>query len=293
MSKYTTELRYILESLTDLQGGYSNVENIIANGIPKLFDFDFPIFDESYRNVLLTKICKHYYTQEIGAETVGLWKLRLDTKLNEIMPYYNQLYKSELLTYNPLYNVDVTIHRNSKQNDTSTEKNKNNYTETNDGTNTETQTENGNTTLNGILTNENTSNSTNAFSSNVKDMYSDTPQGTISNVENNTYLTNARITDTTNNASNTYAEKTSSTSNNTSEDERTINKKTGSEYNKNGNSNTDKNGTFNSTEEYLESIQGKNSGTSFSSLINEYRETFLNIDMMIIDELNTLFIQLW
>lgn len=293
MSKYTTELRYILESLTGLQGGYSNVENIIANGIPKLFDFDFPIFDESYRNVLLTKICKHYYTQEIGAETVGLWKLRLDTKLNEIMPYYNQLYKSELLTYNPLYNVDVTIHRNSKQNDTSSERNNNNYQETNGGTNTETHTENGNTTLNGILTNENTSNSTNAFSSNVKDMYSDTPQGTISNVENNTYLTNARITDTTNNASNTYAEKTSSTSNNTSEDERTINKKTGSEYNKNGNSNTDKNGTFNSTEEYLESIQGKNSGTSFSSLINEYRETFLNIDMMIIDELNTLFIQLW
>ena len=50
----------------------------------------------------------HYYTREIGFETVGLWKLKLQTKLNEIMPYYNKLYETELLKYNPLYDVDMT-----------------------------------------------------------------------------------------------------------------------------------------------------------------------------------------
>ena len=73
----------------------------------KVFDFDFPIFDESYRNVLENKILKHYYTREIGAETVGLWKHWLCTRLNEIMPYYNQLYNSTLLEFNPFYDVDL------------------------------------------------------------------------------------------------------------------------------------------------------------------------------------------
>ena len=87
MSKYTTELRYICEMYAGGESkGYSDVNKVIQAAIPKVFDFDFPIFDEAYRNVLCTKILKHYYTREIAAETVGLWKLWLDTKMNEIMP---------------------------------------------------------------------------------------------------------------------------------------------------------------------------------------------------------------
>lgn len=110
MSKYTTELRYICETEAGLSEsvGQTKIKDVIAKAIPKIFDFDFPIFDESYRNVLETKILKHYYTREIGLETYGLWKLKLDTKLNEIMPFYNQLYKSALLEFNPLYEVDYS-----------------------------------------------------------------------------------------------------------------------------------------------------------------------------------------
>lgn len=293
MSKYTTELRWILEELTGLQGGYNNVENIIANGIPKLFDFEFPIFDEKYRSVLLTKICKHYYTQEIGCETVGLWKLRLNTKLNEIMPYYNKLYESELLTFNPLYDIDVTTSRNNNKNDITNETNSNTLTENSTDNDNDKQTENGTNVLNGTLSNESNT-SINATSiSNVKDRYSETPQGTISDIADNTYLTNATITDTENTNNNTATENSTATSKNTSEDERTIQRNKTNEYNKKADSSTNKNGTFKSTEEYLESIQGKTHGTSFSTLLNEYRTTFLNIDIMIINELAELFIQLW
>ena len=53
MSKYTTELRYICESYnTDTPSGNDNVEDIIANAAPKIFDFYYPIFDESYRLTL-------------------------------------------------------------------------------------------------------------------------------------------------------------------------------------------------------------------------------------------------
>ena len=110
MSKYTTEVRFICETAAGLETseGYLSVNQIIKAALPSVFDFDFPIFDETYRPLLETKILKHFYTREIGLETVGLWKLKLDTKLNEIMPFYNQLYKSELIEFNPLYDVDLT-----------------------------------------------------------------------------------------------------------------------------------------------------------------------------------------
>ena len=127
MSKYTTEVRYICEKAAgyDESKGYADVDEIINDSVSNIFSFNFPIFDESYRNVICSKILKHYYTREIGFETVGLWKLKLDTKLNEIMPFYNKLYESELLKFNPLYDVDLqTTHVGDKNSETSKEENK-------------------------------------------------------------------------------------------------------------------------------------------------------------------------
>lgn len=132
MSKYTTEVRFICENSAGLSEseGADNVDSILDRCWNKVFNFDFPIFDENYRQILCRKILKHYYTREIAHETVGRWKLALNAKLNEIMPYYNQLYKSELLEFNPFYDVDLTRSRegNGTSNKTS------NNTETNRGT---------------------------------------------------------------------------------------------------------------------------------------------------------------
>lgn len=113
MAKYTTEVRYICEDAYGLTGEEEHrpsINQITSSPkvLNKIFDFPFPIFDEAYRPVLEQKILKRYYTREIGEETVELWKLRLDTRLNEIMPYYNKLYASELIEFNPLYNSNYT-----------------------------------------------------------------------------------------------------------------------------------------------------------------------------------------
>lgn len=211
MSMYTTELRYICEGYAGLteSAGYNNIENVIKKALPKIFDFDFPIFDEDYRTVIETKIIKHYYTREISEETVGLWKLRLNTKMNEIMPYYNQLYKAWSVDFNPLYDTDITTEH--------------------------------------TLDNE----STQTTSGKSTDRFSDTPQGSLQNIENNTYLSNATIVDS--NAS----------------------------------------GTSNSTDEYLEKITGKRGSMSYSKMLDEYRESLINIDLMIIVDLKDLFFKLW
>lgn len=124
MSMYTTELRYICETMTeeplenfDNLKGVRRIDAIIDSSKGNIFDFDYPIFDEAYRGILEKKIIRHYYTREIGAETFGLFQLYLSDKMNEIMPYYNQLYASELLSknINPLtnsgyYQTDNTNH---------------------------------------------------------------------------------------------------------------------------------------------------------------------------------------
>ena len=48
-----------------------------------------------------------------------------------------------------------------------------------------------------------------------------------------------------------------------------------------------------STESYLLHVVGKNGGISYSKLLKEFRETFLNIDIEIIRELAPLFMNLW
>lgn len=110
MSKYTTELRFIceMESGLDESKGYNDVDTIVTAAAPKIFSFDFPIFDEAYRLPLEKKILKHYYTREISEETYGLWKLRLEDKMNLIMPYYNKLYDSDDLPFDPFNDTDIT-----------------------------------------------------------------------------------------------------------------------------------------------------------------------------------------
>lgn len=118
MSSFTTQVRFICEVAAgrDESAGQSDVNHIITLAAPRVFNFDFPIYDEAYRPELEKKILRHFYTREIGYETVGLWKLKLEDKLNLIMPYYNKLYESTLLEFNPLYDVDYKVEGNKKGN---------------------------------------------------------------------------------------------------------------------------------------------------------------------------------
>lgn len=83
------------------------MNTIVALAAPKIF-MDFPIWDEGYRLTLETKILKHFYLREIAHETVGLWRLRLDTYMNELMPVYNKMYAAVSQEFNPLFDVNIT-----------------------------------------------------------------------------------------------------------------------------------------------------------------------------------------
>ena len=143
MAKYTTTIR-----------------NLMDNN----FDFglkDYPIFDEEYRELLNNKILMHYYMDEIGFETAGLFKVYLNNKMNEIMPYYNELYKKQkdlLLNFDKTTNLTETFTRD-------------NTTDTNTKSN---------------------STSSNTASGSSKNVYQDTPMGNITeqNIDNYDHASN-------------------------------------------------------------------------------------------------------
>lgn len=201
------------------------------------FDFQmtqYPIFDENYRKTLNNNILNHYYENEIGFETAPLFRFYLNQKLNEIMPYYNELYKvqKEIINNNLLLNnVNITENFERKNN-----------TET--------------------ITNSQ-SNSTNNGTSNNKNLFQDTPQGTISqtDIDNQTWATN--ITLDKNETENTIKDISDTT------------------------------GTADTTENYIKTIIGNNGGKFNIDILNDIKNNLINIDLMIINELYDLFMQIF
>ena len=274
MSKYTTELRFICENYAGLSEsqGCTKVNDIINKALPKIFDFDFPIFNEEYRKELEKKIVRHYYTREICCETVGRWKLFLEDKLNIIMPYYNQLYESALIEVKPLLTTDMNTNRTINR---SSEDSLNANANSNDSKSSNTDVTNISDTTSNVT-------SSSIGNSSATNKESDTPQGGINGLVNDQYLTNASINSASDSVSSTTGttdkviqdNNSKSTESETREEKRTEGR-TGKEV-----------------ESYVESIQGF-SGTNQSDLLLRFRETFLNIDNMVIEELNDLFFALW
>lgn len=261
MSKYTTEVRYICEVGAGLEHseGLDDIDAIIDASQDSIFGTEnvYSIFNESYRHILQHKILAHYYTREISEETVGLWKFRLRTKMKEIMPYYNQLYLSELIEFNPMNDTKFTISKNEQKS----------------GETSEDITRKGNTSGEKQSSVSDTTEKANIRAK--EDMYSDTPQNGLTNVRNGSYLTSADIINESENINE---------SKNGIGNESTYTDKTDTENGKKV-----ENYDNASIEEYI----GKMSKDSFAKLLKEYRETFLNIDMMVIEELKELFFMLY
>lgn len=193
------------------------IKTLIDNNFNFKMD-SYPIFDENYRNTLNQNILYHYYENEIGFETAPLFRFYLNQKLNEIMPYYNELYKvqKKIIDENLLLN-------------------------------------NVNLTEQLIGSNKTETSSTSQSSNNGKNLFQDTPQGKISqtDIDNQTWATNLTL------------------NKNKIEDE--------------------SNATGSGTNEYLKTIIGNNGGKFNIDILNDIKNNLMNIDLMIINELNDLF----
>lgn len=86
MSKYSTQLRWIVE-INSTTG--KTVLERCEEAAPHIFPAVYPFYDETKRMEFQTSFLRHFYMQEICAETVELWKLFLADWLDTNMPYWN------------------------------------------------------------------------------------------------------------------------------------------------------------------------------------------------------------
>lgn len=254
--KYTLILRNALY----LMGMQDDSNESIKRMIPQVFD-DFPIFEESHREELELKILKHFYFYEIGSETWGMFRFRLNQKLQEIMPFYNERYRSLTLEYDPMKPTNITSNATS----TSTSEQHENGVQqtTDDGRTTNTQ----NTTQHEEGTEDGTNNSTNT--------YWDTPQTELTD---QSYATNIRKEEGENhrehNTDGTVSVEGSGTSHND-----------GTSQNSN-----DRNGK---SDDKSESTTKGNNGIPGQDLLQKYRDVIINVDMEIIYELKPCFMMVY
>lgn len=216
MSHYTTTVRAICETAAGLSDsvGYTDVETVLNNSWDKIFT-PFDIYDEAHRADLCKKILRHYYMDEIAFETYGLWQLAINTKLIEIMPQYNSLYKASAEIINPLYNKNLTRQYDGTSKGSNKDTRTDNLTDTasaiTTATGTDMRTDNLTDTnggslitksdskrtdaLKAVTDNTSTSTTTSSASNNSSNdsFTSDTPQGSLTDVKAGKYMTNASI----------------------------------------------------------------------------------------------------
>lgn len=218
MNRYTIELHYIEKDL-----GY------------KLFDENFPFYEPTLREQFVKKFYDKYRYREIGAETIYRFKVMLNSRLNLIMPYYNQLYQTEL----EAKKINFMLNKDLKETFVREISGENNV--------------------------ESTSSSTTSGESNStsEGRFLDTPSSRITDEELDGYITTAQ--------------------------KDKINGRTTA----NGSSTNTSLGNNNQTETTELLSQGNIGVTSGGQLLEDWRKTIINIDVMILNDLKDLFFGLY
>ena len=251
-----------------------------------LFDFDYQFDDTTFKAKLEQSIIDYYYTYEIGFETPLEFKRRFKNKWMIIIDYYNQLYNTTLLSYNPLINYTLTeaLEQLATTNNTqdSTAETTANGTTIHAGTDVTDQT----TTNNSTRTDNMTSTTGGSSTATTNEKTSDYPQagGYVGN-----YLDGARdsttVTDNDTTTTNTGTQGTVTTA--TNDSTATADSTTTNDDTTGTTGNIITNGTQNTT--YEKTIEGL-TGTTYQELIRQERHNLLNIIPQVNSELKPLFI---
>lgn len=208
MSKYTLEINQIVNDLDF-----------------KLFDFDYNLYDNELKSAFEKKFIDHFYFYEIGLTPIARFKKALQNKLNDIYPYFKQLYETELRCKD----IDFMLNKDLKEQ----------YTRELTGNSS---------------VNQSSTSTSNDTSLNINN---DTPQNKIDDLDQ--FMTSA--------SKNTDNSTMNSSGTNSAEN--------------------------NSIETYSLVSQGNIGVTSSAELLDKWRSVLINIDQMIFDECNDLFMLIY
>lgn len=226
---------------------------------------DYPIWDQGYRDTLNQKIVMRFWNREIGFETPDMFVHHMRTLMGEIMPYYCQLAKTTLLDFDPFETLNITTDSEAES-DVETTGSTQTDTESTSTTEQETSsTENGESTQNTKADNSS------------RNVNSDHPQTRLNEYED--YATSSADAVS---ASVSESDGTSSGAQHSSG--------TGQDTTTGNQSGVTEGQQHNQAKD--RSTQRGSQGNK-SQLLQDYRDTILGVDVLILEELEVLFMGVW
>lgn len=268
------------------------LRRLLKNGF-KLFDFPYQFDDHTFKEELEQAVIDHYAFSEIGQETPDRFKHVFKTRWLSFIDYYNKLYNTTLLEYDPLINYKITEALEQLRNTEGTE---NTIGNTNSGGESKTthqeDAEHTNNTDNLEEVDSNNKRTDDLkHTDNTKEEASDYPQQTIGTGK---YLSGARISDNSGTNMGTVEDKGQSTTTTNTAEEGTNNttgqNKTTTEDTEDSTQNTQTTGQ--DSMEYRKTIEGI-TGKSYQELIDLERKNIIRIKDMVIRELKSCFIMVY
>lgn len=207
----------------------------------------YPIYDENHRAELNEKIIRHYALREIGQETAQQFVFYLGMTMAEIMPYFNERYKTLDMEYNPLQSVDMTTDSENGSESQSSSK----ASSTQDSTSSS------------------SSKSDNASTTTSKSFDSDVPQtGVVGDFARYASHANESQADSSGTASSSQDSASHAASHSATDYQHDASNSKGKSH-----------------------VSGRSQ--SAMSLVQEYRNAIINVDMEIVRSLEPCFMQVW
>ena len=274
---------------------------MVDNPLTPIFNFNYDFYcdDLEVKKKFEEKFINHYWLHEIGCETPARWNQMLKSRLNLIMPYYRQLYQTELASQNINFLLNKDLRETFiREIDTENQLSGTNTTNQNSsGTNSFSQT--GSTNSTNSMSQSATSSSTNSTEQN----------GTTTNTHKESAINDGVAMATlsegylTGTSSDSGTSTNDSTSSSTSENESTASSSSTDDNETSGTSNStdsvETTGTSSQTgnEKMVEKTdllsQGNIGVTSSAELLQKWRDVLINIDEMIIKDCHGLFMQVY
>ena len=292
----TVELGEIVASGVDIWAfEYPTPAPVVEyNGKTATVPFDKSAFEQ--------KIIDHYRFRQIGQETVGRWLHYFRTRIREIMPYYCQLYEFEAKWRNvddPLesYTLKEEYSREAGNTGKTTGKNSGTNTGTNTGTASGSNTGKTDTTKTEVTNDFHKINGTtiDEFDQSNERRFSDTPQGEITNLDN--YMSEAEVKteESKRNLSDTKTDthELETTDTTGTESSETFTSESSEAFTSESSDNSETNTEGSENEQYTMTRRGNIGVQPLGTEVKDIRSAFINIDMMVINELKDLFIQVY
>lgn len=182
----------IMESIVNFNNGdKSKITNLWQKARVGIFDFNYPLTENVSHETFEHNILNHYLMRRINFETVTLFKIMLENKLNEIMPKYNLMWDSldgwEVFKAGSITRTYTDVMTGNNINKTNTS-NINTTSNTINNTSSDTAENSDTTTSTNTTKGESTLINTTSDNSTASKSHSDAPQNNIEDVKNGEYV---------------------------------------------------------------------------------------------------------